>query len=127
VTDGSIQVATYLDALEHPHEAAVRRLRGALLASVPGLTEHVKWNAPSFVHDGRDRITFRLRPGDRLQLVFHRGAAVRTDVDTFTFADPTGLMAWQAPDRAVVTFADLAAVEEHLADVLALARRWVLA
>jgi len=126
MTDGPTTVAAYLDALEHPHGAAVRRLRAALLAAVPGLTEHVKWNAPSFVHQGHDRITFRLKPADRLQLVFHRGTAVRADVDTFTFDDPTGLMVWAAPDRAVVTFADLAAVEEHLADVIALARRWVL-
>jgi hypothetical protein len=33
-----------------------------------------KWNAPSFRHAGEDRVTFRLQPGDKLQLIFHRGA-----------------------------------------------------
>ncbi|HSN43086.1 MAG TPA: hypothetical protein VLR88_03410 [Propionibacteriaceae bacterium] len=40
--DGSTAVEAYLNALEHPMEAGVRHLRATLLASVPGLTEHVK-------------------------------------------------------------------------------------
>ena len=127
MTDGRAAVEAYLDALEHPLEVGVRHLRGTLLASVPGLTEHVKWNAPSFVHGGQDRITFRLKPGNGIQLIFHRGVAVRPDVDTFSFDDPTGLLVWLAPDRAVVSFADLAAIDERLDDLVALAGRWVLA
>jgi len=127
VAAAPIAVDAFLDALEHPRKEDVKRIRAKLLAAVPGLTEHVKWNAPSFVHDGVDRITFRLRPGDRLQLVFHRGPSVRTDTDTFAFDDPSGLMAWQTPDRAVVTFVDSAPLEGVLDDVGELARRWVLA
>ena len=127
MADAPTAVDAYLVALEHPHKEGVHRLRATLLASIPGLTEHIKWNAPSFVYDGVDRITFRLKPGDRLQLIFHRGPAVRTDVDSFSFADHTGLMVWQTPDRAVVTFADRADVEQKLQDVAELARRWVLA
>ena len=127
MTDGSSTVDAFLAALEHPHKAGVLRLRAVLLASVPGLSEHIKWNAPSFVHDGVDRITFRLRPGDVLQLVFHRGPSVRGDVGTFTFDDTTGLLAWQTPDRGVITFAGAADVEARLDDVADLARRWVLA
>ena len=126
MTDAPTAVESFLDALEHRQADGVVRLRAALLASVPGLSEHIKWNAPSFVYDSVDRITFRLRPGDVLQLVFHRGPSVRKDVHTFAFDDPTGLLAWQTPDRGVVTFADLADVESKLEDVADLARRWVL-
>ncbi|WP_373872464.1 DUF1801 domain-containing protein [Planobispora siamensis] len=73
------------------------------MASNPEITERVKWNAPSFCHDGVDRVTFLLRSADRLQLVFHRGAKVRDDSAESSFEDPTGLMKWQAPDRAVVS------------------------
>ena len=127
MTDAPSAVDSFLDALEHPHSDGVRRLRATLLASVPGLTEHIKWNAPSFVYDGVDRITFRLRPGDKLQLIFHRGSAVRTDVGTFEFEDPSGLLAWQTHDRGVVTLADGNDAEEKLSVVVELARRWVLA
>jgi hypothetical protein len=34
-------------------------LRAAILASNDQLSEQVQWNAPSFCHDGVDRITFR--------------------------------------------------------------------
>ena len=127
MADGSAAVDAFLDVLDHPRLAAVRRLRAILIEGVPGLTEHVKWNAPSFVSAGVDRLTFRLRPGDVLQLIFHRGPSVRDDAHEFSFEDPTGLLAWQTPDRAVLTFGDLADVEEKAQDVVALARRWVLA
>ncbi len=39
------------------------------------LTEHVKWNAPSYVFDGEDRITMNLRNKQGLvKLVLHMGA-----------------------------------------------------
>ncbi len=65
-------------------------------------------------------------PGARLQLVFHRGAATRTDVEAFAFDDPFGLMAWPAPDRAVVDLPTLDAVADHEEQVVSLVQRWVL-
>ena len=121
----STDVEHYLDDLQHPLKDGVLRLRAAILACDPDLTEHVKWNAPSFCRDGQDRVTFRLQPRGKLQLVFHRGAKVRTDTAEFTFHDSTGLLTWLAPDRAVIVFADLRAVDVHQAQVVALVRRWV--
>ena len=43
--------------------------------------------APSFGPGDEDRVTMRLRRGDRLQLVLHRGVAVK-DASGFTFDDP---------------------------------------
>jgi hypothetical protein len=57
----------------------VEAVREIILSAHPGITERIKWNAPSFCIDGDDRITFRLQPGDRVQLVFHRGARKRDD------------------------------------------------
>nr|BFE87193.1 hypothetical protein GCM10020093_097940 [Planobispora longispora] len=87
----------------------------------------MKWNAPSFCYGGTDRVTFLLRPGDRLQLVFHRGAKVRDDSAGFIFHDPTGLMTWQASDRGVVSFTGLEDVESKKAAVVSLVNEWVLA
>ena len=108
-----------------PLKEGVQRLRTAILASNDTITEHIKWNAPSFRHAGQDRVTFRLQPGDKLQLLFHRGAKVRTDTAAFAFNDPTGLMTWLAPDRAVIDFPDLQAVTMHQAKVVSLVNRWV--
>lgn len=117
----------YLRELRHPLKAGVEQLRSAILASNEGITEQVKWNAPSFCYDGVDRVTFRLQPGDRFQLVFHRGAKKRDDSATFSFDAPPGMLEWAAPDRAVLTFRDLADVEARQDAVVALVNRWVLA
>ena len=121
----SAEVDQFMARLEHPLKDGVQRLRTAILASNDTITEHIKWNAPSFRHAGQDRVTFRLQPGDKLQLIFHRGAKVRTDTAAFAFNDPTGLMTWLAPDRAVIDFPDLQAVTMHQVKVVSLVNRWV--
>lgn len=125
VRNRSDEVDNYLATLDHPLKAGVEQLRSAILAANGDISEHVKWNAPSFRYDGEDRVTFRLRPGDRLQLIFHRGAKVRSDRAEFTFQDPTGLMTWPAPDRGVVTFPDLEAVRSQQAAVVSLVNQWI--
>jgi hypothetical protein len=98
-----------LQALDHPLKEEIERIRLSILRSNDQITEHIKWNAPSFCYQGDDRVTFRLHPGNRIQLVFHRGAKATKDAD-FAFEDHTGVLAWLAPDRAIVTFHDMAEV-----------------
>lgn len=124
---GTAEVETFLLTLDHPMKTSVERLRHVFLGAVPGLSEHIKWNAPSFVHDGTDRVTFRLHPKGALQLILHRGAKVRTDAADFVFADNTGLVTWPTPDRGVITLDDLDAAVEHESDLLDLVQRWVVA
>jgi hypothetical protein len=88
VANTSAEVDQFMARLEHPLKEGVQRLRTAILASNDTITEHIKWNAPSFRHAGQDRVTFRLQPDDKLQLIFHRGAKVRTDTAAFAFNDP---------------------------------------
>jgi hypothetical protein len=120
-------VDTFMAELQHPLKAGVEQLRAAILASNSAITEQVKWNAPSFCYGGVDRVTFRLRPGDRLQLVFHRGATVTPSGDDFRFADTSGLLDWVAADRAVITFRDLEDVAAQQAAVVDVVNRWVVA
>jgi len=117
-------VDSYLDTLEHGLKAEILALRQLILQAVPGLHERIKWNAPSFGKGEDDRITMRLHPGDRLQLILHRGAKAGAD-DFFRFEDPDKLISWAAPDRGVVTLKDgddLRAKADRLTEVL---RRWV--
>ena len=117
-------VDSHLAGLQHGRKAEIETLRRLILAAVPDLNERIKWNAPSFGPGEDDRITMRLHPGDRLQLILHRGAKAAAD-DFFRFEDPDKLLSWAAPDRGVVTFADaddLNAKAEALGEVL---RRWV--
>lgn len=116
-------VDRFMEQLEHPLKEDVERLRAVILASNDGITEHIKWNAPSFRYAGEDRVTFRLYPVGRAQLVFHRGAKVKDDGEDFAFDDGTGLLTWVARDRAVVALQDAGTKEAVLVDVV---NRWVL-
>jgi hypothetical protein len=119
-------VDEFLAELDHPRADDVRRLRAAIMAGAPGLTEHVKWRAPSFCVGGVDRVTFRLFPADHLQLVFHRGTKPQ-DTEGFEFGDDAGLLRWVAPDRAVLTLGDPADVAARTDAIVALVNRWTAA
>ncbi|MFN3431248.1 MAG: DUF1801 domain-containing protein [Candidatus Sericytochromatia bacterium] len=116
-------VEQFMAALVHPRKAEIAAIREAILKADPAITEQVKWNAPSFCYGGDDRVTFRLHPPEKVQLIFHRGARVK-DATGFVFEDTTGLMSWAAPDRAVVAIADVADRPTVLADLV---RRWMAA
>lgn len=118
-------VTDYLGALEHGRFDEVLTLRAAVLAADPSLVESVKWNAPSYVLPGSaHEATFRLQPKDALQLILHRGVAVRADAVGGVLPDPLGLVRWATPDRGVVTFADR--VDAAMADaVTALVGAWL--
>ncbi len=82
--------------------------------------------APSFRYADEDRVTFRLYPEDRVQLVFHRGAKVKGDAANFAFDDHTGLLRWVANDRAVVALRDAEDMEAKRADLVEVVNRWVV-
>ena len=117
-------VDAYLDGLQHARKTDIAALRLVILAAVPDLVERIKWNAPSFGLGDDDRITMRLHPGDRLQLILHRGAKAGAD-DFFRFEDPDRLIAWAAPDRGVVTFKDADDLVSKSAPLSEILRRWV--
>ena len=100
-------------------------LRQAVLAADPTIVENEKWNSPNFVYDGVDRVTLRVHPKGGVQVIFHRGAKLRADVDTFHFDDPTGLIEWPAPDRGVLKVADAAQATALAPQLTLLVRRWI--
>jgi hypothetical protein len=118
------EVDIYLDTLDHTRKAEVLALRDLILNAVPGLTETVKWNAPNYGRGDADRITMRLHPGNRLQLILHRGAKAGAD-DLFRFEDPDKLISWAAPDRGVITIKDAADLATKAAAMSEIFRRWV--
>jgi Domain of unknown function (DU1801) len=117
-------VDKFLTDLDHPRVDDIRRIRARLLAGDAELGERIKWNAPSFGHDGDDRVTFRLQPGNRFELVFHRGVHKRND--PFTFDDPHHLITWATNDRGT-TLVTLGITHHEETRLLALAHRWLQA
>jgi hypothetical protein len=119
----SPEVDRFMKGLNHPLKEVIERLRLAILGSNDGITEHIKWKAPSFCYAGEDRVTFRLYPAERAQLIFHRGAKVKGDAADFAFEDDTGLLRWVADDRGVVALREAEARQRELVEVV---NQWVL-
>ena len=100
-------------------------LRQAILAADPAIVENEKWNSPNFTFDGVDRVTLRVHPRGGVQVILHRGATQRLDVDSFHFDDPTGLLEWPALDRGVLKVADAADAARLSPELTQLVRRWI--
>lgn len=104
----------------------VDALRAIVLDADTRVEEGVKWNSPSFHIGGEHFATLRLGGKAGVQLVLHLGAKPRPDATVReSVPDPDGLLEWKSADRAVVTFADGAAVERARASLPAILRGWI--
>ena len=112
----------FLAALDHPQKPAILAIREVILGT-PGVTEGIKWNAPSF-RTTEWFATFHLRAKAGVQLILHLGAKVRAG-DGITTEYPDNLLTWLGKDRASVTFADVADLAAKREALAALIRRWI--
>ncbi|WP_425997680.1 DUF1801 domain-containing protein [Caulobacter sp. DWR1-3-2b1] len=119
-----VSVEDYLAALEPSVRADIDALRAVVLGAHPGLTEEIKWNAPSFAHDGEDRVTLGFDRKGGYRIVLHRGAKP-LDAAGFHFDDEAKLAVWPAPDRGLIALRDRAAIEAEAAEVGRLIGRWI--
>ncbi|MBL8752120.1 MAG: DUF1801 domain-containing protein [Planctomycetes bacterium] len=123
-------VARFLAACGHPLRDVLLAAREVVVGAVPGLVEAIKWNAPSFRPDGAtdDCLTFNLGSKGCVRLIFHRGAKAKSAARKGRFlAVDHGLLEWPADDRAVASFASVAAVAEAKPQLQQLVRQWVAA
>ena len=121
-----LSVDAYLQQAQHPHTAAIQLLRKAILSCEKGISEEIKWNAPSFIFAGDNRLTFRLQPGNRVELILHRGSRPKP-LGKFRFDDDSGLVRWVAPDRGQIVIADLPDAKKKLKAITDITRRWFAA
>lgn len=125
---GTAEVLLFLDTCQHPLKPAMEYLRALILASDKAITEHIKWNGPSFCYGGDDRITFNLHKNDQILIVFHRGAKGKeTKGAAPLFADGTGLLQWLSNERAVAKFASLEEVQEKKTRIKKVVKDWLKA
>ncbi|MFC5405823.1 DUF1801 domain-containing protein [Cohnella soli] len=111
---GSEQVKAFLQELEHPMKQEVEEVRNIIIQSNSQLTEHIKWNAPSFCINNKDRITFNFQGKNRFRLVFHCGAKkTQFENEESLFIDESGLLEWVTGDRAILTISS----QQELKDI----------
>jgi hypothetical protein len=123
---GRQEVADFLKILQHPFKAEIEAVRKIVLGANKDLTEHIKWNAPSFAINGEDRITFNLQGKGFFRLIFHCGAKARDrKSDTRLIEDTTGLLEWASPDRAIAKFGDMEDVRRKKDALVSTINKWL--
>jgi hypothetical protein len=119
-------VDDFMRSLDHPLKAELQAVRNIIRGVEPGITEGIKWNAPSFCL--RDHFaTFNIR-ADVLLVILHQGAkSTAASANGVTIDDPGGLLEWRGKDRAVVTFSDMKAIKARKAAFEHILRQWIAA
>ena len=121
------EVTRFLDGLNHPFRAEIEELRVSIVNAHGGLTETIKWNGPNYSLDKADRITMRIHPPGKIQLIFHRGAKVQEQPENRLLNDDAGLLIWKENDRAIATFTNLADVVKSQSALTKIVQDWISA
>ena len=72
--DNTEQVDEFMAKLDHPFKAEVQMIREIIKNVDNGITEQIKWKAPSFSYKGEYLVTFNLWEKRKIHLVFHNPA-----------------------------------------------------
>lgn len=120
-------VEEFLADLDASKLEQIELLRTIIKKANPHLTEHIKWNAPSYVLDGEDRITFNIRNKENIvQLILHMGATrAENKSGEPIMADDKHLINWQSDIRGMLSFASIADVKSKQSDVEDIVKRWL--
>jgi hypothetical protein len=118
-------VGEFMRELEHPLKKDIETVRRIILNVDPGISEAIKWNAPSF-RTMDFFATVNLRSRECVQLIFHTGAKVKATATTgVNIADPAGLLKWLAKDRCLVTLGAGKDIQAKRAAFEAIVREWI--
>jgi hypothetical protein len=120
-------VEEFLDDLSEDKRLQVDTLRDLILNVDSQLEEHIKWNAPSYVLDGEDRITFNvMNKQGVVKLVLHMGATRKEDKKgTPVMQDDSGLIEWNSDIRGTVTFYSIEEVNSNLNSLKKIIKDWL--
>ena len=120
-------VEGFIESLDDEQRRQVNLLRGIILESHSGLSEILKWNAPSYVFDSEDRLTFSVKNKQRLvKLVLHMGALRQEDKKaTPIMSDETETIEWSSDIRGILSFASYEDIVSRRAEMIAIIRRWL--
>ena len=102
-------------------------MRLTLLGADAGVSEAVKWNAPSFAAKGDYFATLHLRGREQAQIIFHAGAKAKGRKMRGKVADPEGVLRWLADDRAMASLGAGAAFRAKRGALTALTLAWIAA
>ncbi|MEZ4920599.1 MAG: DUF1801 domain-containing protein [Saprospiraceae bacterium] len=123
----SSEVSNFLDKKNHPLRTEIDLLRYLILIASPDLVETVKWNGPNYSVQGLDRITMKIFPPKKIQLVFHTGAAKTAQPEHRILSTKSNLLVWKENNRAIASFSNQNEIKSLHTDILQIVADWVAA
>lgn len=119
-------ISEFMGGLDEERQSQVEKLRQYILDEAPSLTEHIKWNAPSYVKDDEDRITFNTMNKEQVvKLVFHMGATRKEDKKGQPILKNTTLVEWASDIRGYMTFNSLEEITLNEKEIKQTIRGWL--
>ena len=120
-------VAEFMSNVDEPKKSQVELLRNIIFSVHPNVTEHIKWNAPSYVLEGEDRVTFNLINKENVvKLIIHMGATQKEEKKAKPIlSDDTGIVEWNSNIRGTLSFADIEDVKAKAGLVDTVLRDWL--
>ncbi len=119
-------VEEFMNGLDDERKSQVQKLRQYILEEAPSLSEHIKWNAPSYVKDDEDRITFNtINKEQVVKLVFHMGATRKEDKAGQPILKNAPLVEWASDIRGYMTFNNLQDITLNEQSIKQTVREWL--
>jgi hypothetical protein len=98
----------FLSEFDDERKPLLEEMLKAIKEAQSDLSEIIKWNAPSFSDNGKDRLTIMLHKKNRVGLILHTGARPKEDKKAPPlFEDSTGLLEWNSNIRATISFSSM--------------------
>jgi len=122
-----VTVDEFLNDLTEDRRQQVEALRSIIKSVNSELTEHIKWNSPSYIFDGEDRITFNMHYPDQTMVLLHMGATRKENKKADPIMnDTTGLIKWNSDIRGTLAFGGLDDIANSQADITKVLSAWLL-
>jgi len=122
-----LTVDEFLNDLNEDRRQQVEALRTIIKTVNSDLTEHIKWNSPSYILDGEDRITFNMHYPNQTMVLLHMGATRKENKKADPIMnDTTGLIKWNSDIRGTLAFSSLDDIANSQADITKVLSAWLL-
>lgn len=120
-------VEEFISQLDKEKKREVVLLREIILDCHADLNEIIKWNAPSYMLNGEDRITFNINNKQKIvKIVLHMGVTRREDKKADPIMiDETGLIQWSSDIRGVIGFDDYDSIYSRKSEITRVITRWL--
>lgn len=110
-------VSDYMKKLNNPLKDEMEAVREIILAADAGISENIKWSAPSFFYKD-NMCTFNPRATKAVSLVFHKGALIN---------DKTGLLEGDGKEARTAKFKDMDDVKAKKKQLESVVKGWIKA